>query len=62
MREGAEKVNHEYLKGASAFSSSAWAQRCAHAEEEKALAFNTSGENFFEVFVVRFYCQCLNRS
>ena len=44
-----EKVNHEDLKdlkGASAF------------------AFNASGEDFFEVFevfVVRFYCQCLNR-
>jgi hypothetical protein len=44
------------------------AQRCwpkaAHAEEAKALAFNSFGRAFFEVFqvfVVRFYCQCLNR-
>ena len=31
----------------------------------KALAFHASGEAFFEVFevfVVRFYCPCLNRS
>ncbi len=42
-----EQANHEDLKGASAFASSA------------------SGEDFFEVlevFVVGFYCQCLNRS
>jgi hypothetical protein len=36
---GRKKVNHEDLKEASAFASSA------------------SGEDFFEVFVVRFYCQ-----
>jgi hypothetical protein len=67
-----EKGNHEDredLKGASAFASSAWAafgqQRCAHAEEAKALAFHASGEAFFEVFevfVVRFFCQCLDRT
>ena len=28
---------------------------------ESAFAFNASGEEVFEVFVVRFYCPCLNR-
>ncbi len=36
----------------------------ANHEDLKALAFHASGEDFFEVFEVfevRFYCQCLNR-
>jgi len=40
-------VNHEDLediKGASSFATSAWAA--------KAFAFNASGKDFFEVFVV----------
>jgi hypothetical protein len=46
LAERAEMVNHEDLEGV------------------KALAFCAFGEDFFEafvVFVVRFFCLCLNR-